>query len=118
MKILKKYFASSWVLLHELKAGTNDSSMPADMKQKYRRILDTYSFPVECIISHDNGTVIHHENLNSILFPEDREKLDEEFEKDGLSHVKFGNLHNYRYAQFLTRGLEKASIAHDTQVTV
>ena len=34
------------------------------------------------------------------------------------SEIKFGSIQNYRYAQFLTRGLEKASIKHDTQVTV
>ena len=45
MKILKKYFASSWVLVHELRAGTNDSSSLSDeMKQKYRRTLDTYRY--------------------------------------------------------------------------
>ena len=31
-----------------------------------------------------NGTVAHHENLNTILFPEEQEKLQEKFEQDGL----------------------------------
>lgn len=43
-----------------------------------------FSFPVECVIHYDNGTVIHHENLNDILFPENREELQEKFEQDGL----------------------------------
>lgn len=118
MRVLKTYFVSSWVLLHDLKAKVVDINIPAAQKHKYNTTLETYSFPVECMVQYSNGTVLHHENLNDILFPDKKDELEEAFQNDGLSSVKFGNLHNYRYAQFLTRGLNKAGIAHNTQVNV
>jgi len=29
--------------------------------------MDVYSFPVQIILSHPNGTVIHHINLNEFM---------------------------------------------------
>lgn len=40
------------------------------------------SFPVECMIQYPNGTMIHHENLNSILFPEDQDEQQKLLEAD------------------------------------
>lgn len=37
---------------------------------------------MECLVQWPNGTVIHHENLNFILFPEDYEKAQDDFSKD------------------------------------
>lgn len=42
-----------------------------------------FSFPVECLVQYANGTVIHKENLNSILFPDDHDAVQQHFENDG-----------------------------------
>ena len=73
---------------------------------------------MECIISYDNGTVIHHENLNTILFPEDREKLEEQFHNDGLwvhdiivqSHITIV----FYDANILLKGFDKSMLIYNS----
>jgi len=76
--------------------------------------MDVYSFPVQLIVSHPNGTVIHTLNLNEFMAVDDVEEeedgaADDKPEISPDSYAPFRD-DNQRYIDFLVEGLKKSGL--------
>jgi len=78
--------------------------------------MDVYSFPVQLIVSHPNGTVIHTLNLNEFMAVDDVEEeeegaADNKPEISSDSYAPFRD-DNQRYIDFLVEGLKKSGVLY------
>lgn len=96
---MREHFISTWALVVDLKsiiANQSETNLLNSQRAKYA--LDNYSFPVESIIQHVNGTVIDKINANHLL---NMDSTADQIENTGTE------LFIRRYVSFLEQSLQQ-----------
>ena len=105
MKLLTSHFVSTWSLLDDVKRLSRNQYITLELKKQAELAVESYRFPVECMIAMPNGTVIHRMNANELLENDNADTSAVDGLSDGLSA---------NYYKFLNEAISKAKPYFDS----